>query len=472
VALRSDGINNLTGLAFKKASLQVPLSKVSNLFSKLPNAAILGGNDAGEKNRFSYFCAEPLEILELQTCDTTPFEKIQKSLDKYRLDKAKLDGLPEGIFTCGWVGYFSYDLGRFVENINSYSHDDLKMPLVRLGFYDRVICFDHRQGVFWLIAVELAGDDCKAEKKIAYLEAILEKSRDEKSIELAEFAEEEQLVDGFQANMTREYYLKAFAKIIKHIYDGDVYQINFSQRFSSDFTAKAIDLYHWQNKFNPAPYSAYLDAGDFKIVSASPELFMQIEKQKIRTCPIKGTRRRSGDLKTDRRSRSELLECEKEKAELDMIIDLERNDLGRICRYGTIKVSQARQIENYSTVIHAVATIEGGIRKGTNFSQCLRALFPGGSITGAPKVSAMQIIEALEPTKRALYTGSIGYIGTDGNVCLNIAIRTIIINGRKAFAQTGGGIVADSDPRREWDETLTKAKALLNGIKAVNQNRL
>jgi para-aminobenzoate synthetase component 1 len=188
----------------------------------------------------------------------------------------------------------------------------------------------------------------------------------------------------------------------------------------------------------------------------------------IRTKPIKGTRPRSSDAKTNERDFRELLHSEKEQAELNMIIDLERNDLTRICKYGTIKVVQPRIIESYPTVLHAVATVEGHLREDASFCDILKAIFPGGSITGAPKIRSMEIIDETEPTARGVYTGSIGFIGVDGSVCLNIAIRTVIIAGRKAYVQTGGGIVADSDAEAEWQETIVKAKALLAGIKAAN----
>jgi para-aminobenzoate synthetase component 1 len=273
----------------------------------------------------------------------------------------------------------------------------------------------------------------------------------------------------FKSNMSKDYYLQSIAKIKRYIYDGDVYQINFSQRFSANFNLEPYKLFLWQNKFNPSPYSAYVDSGDYKIVSASPELFININNGIITTCPIKGTRPRTHNKTIDEKNYSELVESEKEKAELDMIIDLERNDLGRICSYGSIKVVKRRDIEAFSTVFHAVATIQGKLQQEIDFVDCLKAIFPGGSITGAPKISAMKIISQLEPTARGLYTGSIGWFDLRGNACLNIAIRTIIIRDNIAYAQTGGGIVADSDAESEWNETLIKAKALLAGIKAVQK---
>jgi len=269
--------------------------------------------------------------------------------------------------------------------------------------------------------------------------------------------------------MTEDYYLQSIAKVKKYIYDGDVYQINFSQRFSAEFAADAAKLFLWQNKFNPSPYAAYIDSGDYQIVSASPELFININARTITTCPIKGTRPRMGDKTIDAKNYAELLASEKEKAELDMITDLERNDLGRICQPGSIKVKERRKIEAFATVFHAISTIEGKIKAGLDFVDCLKAVFPGGSITGAPKISAMNIINSLEPTARGIYTGSIGWIDLKGNASFNIVIRTIIVKAGIAYAQTGGGIVADSVPEAEWHETLVKARALLAGLSAVNK---
>ncbi|MHC4621662.1 MAG: anthranilate synthase component I family protein, partial [Planctomycetota bacterium] len=250
------------------------------------------------------------------------------------------------------------------------------------------------------------------------------------------------------------------------------------QRFECDYNARPADLFHWQNDYNPSGYAAYIDAGGFQIVSASPEMFITMRDGIISTKPIKGTRRRMDETgpnsleakRINGRNFNELVSSEKEQAELNMIIDLERNDLARICKPGSRKVVQPRSIESYPTVFHAAATVAGQLRDEISFCDIIKAMFPGGSITGAPKIRSMEIIDETEPTARGVYTGSIGYIGLDGAVCLNIAIRTIIIKDRKAFAQTGGGIVADSGADAEWDETITKARALLAGIQAVNSN--
>jgi len=448
-------------LVCKEVSTKIELQKLVRYFATLDNPAILGGvNLNSERNRYSYFAAEPVEIFGFSTSDNNPFEKLKTVLNKYRLD-ADITG-PAGVFTGGWIGFFSYDLNRYIENISPPA-DDLNLPLIRLCFYDKVICFDHLENCFHLFAIEFSED---GEEKITHLENILKQAADIKEEPVFKPCDNFDISD-FRSNITKEYYLDAIAKTKKYIYDGDVYQINFSQRFSAEFNCQPYKLFLWQNKFNPSPYSAYIDAGDYQIVSASPELFININNGTITTCPIKGTRPRTGEKAIDKKNYNELIENVKEKAELDMIIDLERNDLGRICRAGSIKVVKRRDIETFATVFHSVSTIEGRLKQDIDFTDCLKAIFPGGSITGAPKISAMNIINALEPTARGLYTGSIGWIDLKGNACLNIAIRTIIIKDNIAFAQTGGGIVADSDPQAEWNETLIKAKALLTGIRAV-----
>lgn len=458
-------------LHYRKLTCDVELSALSEVISKLPYATILGGNPSKENaDGFSYWMASPKEVFEFSTGQTEPFEELQKVLNKY---KPAADPLPKGMFPGGWLGFFGYELGRYIEPIPQAA-DDLRVPLIRLCFYDRIIAYDHCKKTFWLIALELEDDTEAAQQKLSFLAGLLNKARTvpvpmppPADIENIDFAQ-------IRSNMTKDYYLRAFDKIKRHIYDGDVYQINFSQRFDCEYSARPIDLFHWQNCHNPSPYAAYIDAGDFQIVSASPEMFITINDRIISTKPIKGTRKRYEDAsiaagRLNAENFQQLLTSEKEKAELNMIIDLERNDIARICKPGTRKVTQPRTIETCPTVFHAVATVAGELRDDVGFCDVLKAMFPGGSITGAPKIRAMQIINEIEPTARGIYTGSIGFLGLDGSVCLNIAIRTIIIKNNTAYVQTGGGIVADSDPMAEYDETITKARALLAGIAAVNR---
>ncbi len=428
-------------------------------------SSILGGNSSVENSgRYSYWAAEPREIFEFHSGQENPFKKLHHALTKYSAPDISKD-LPNGIFYGGWVGFFNYELGRYIEKLPETTIDDLEMPLIRLCFYDRVIAFDHFEKNCRLFALEIQGDNRKPEQKLDELEQLILKSQQIKipSFVCAELEKND--FSNIRCNMDKDYYFQTIEKIKKHIYDGETYQINFSRRFETDFNAEAIDLFHWQNQYNPSPYAAYIDTGDFKIVSASPEMFITINDGFIQTKPIKGTRPKIKNSKED--YTQELFDNQKEQAELNMIIDLERNDVAKICVPGTRKVTQPRTIETYPTVLHAVATVGGQLRDDVTICDVLKAMFPGGSITGAPKIRSMEIIDETEPTARGVYTGCIGFIGIDGNACLNIAIRTIIIRDNKAYAQTGGGIVADSDAEAEWQETIVKARALLAGINNV-----
>ena len=466
--------NIICKLHYKKIRTPINFPALNQIFARLDFPSILGANDAvTNTGRFSYWAAEPKDVFEFRAGEQNPFGKLQQALDKYKLEADK-NTLPEGIFCGGWVGYFSYELGRYIEQLPQTTIDDIEMPLIRLRFYDKFICYDHIENIFRLIALELPDENEKADDKIANLEQLLYQSQ-KISVPAPAAADIENIdVSQIRCNIDKDYYLRTVEKIKRYIYDGDVYQVNFSQRFVCDYNGPAIELFNWQNYHNPSSYAAYIDDGNFHIVSASPEMFITITDGIISTKPIKGTRPRLSTMnlqaeQINEKNLQELLSSEKEQAELNMIIDLERNDLTKISKYGTIKVIQQRTIEAYPTVFHAVATVQGQLRRESTFCDILKAMFPGGSITGAPKISAMTIIEETEPTSRGVYTGSIGFVGVDGNACLNIAIRTIIIKASKAFVQVGGGIVADSKAQAEWDETITKARALLAGINSVQR---
>ena len=454
------------------------LASLSEVFAALPSPAILGGNAAkASADGFSYWAGEPREVFEFTAGDGDPFPALELILNRYVLASEYAGGHIVGppstpTFCGGWIGYFSYELGRCIERLPGTTIDDLHTPLIRLSFYDRVIAYDHAGGTTWMIVVELPHDHESPEEKLACLERHLERSRRVRVPPPPLAPLEAGGLRDTPGNMSRAEYLRAVRRVKEYIRNGEVYQVNLSQRLELPFAGRPLDLFHWQNRHNPSGYAAYLDTGRFKIVSASPEMFIAMHNGQIRTKPIKGTRPRlAGDepdaSRLNRERFEDLLSSEKERAELNMIVDLERNDLARICQPGTRHVVQPRTIETYPTVYHAVATIGGQLRAGIRFSEILRAMFPGGSITGAPKIRAMEIIEELEPTARGVYTGSIGFLSLNGDVCLNIAIRTVIIASRLALVQVGGGIVADSDPVAEWDETLTKARALLTGIRAV-----
>jgi para-aminobenzoate synthetase component 1 len=454
------------------------LHTVSEVFAGRRSVSILGANPAViDGHGFSYWACEPREIFEFTTDQTDPFARLQSVLGKYKLTDGvappgEMDRPPSAMFHGGWVGYFAYELGRHIERLPEKTTDDLHLPLIRLCFYDRFVAYDHRSDVFWIVALELPGDSESPADKIASLEDPLHRSQQIRLDEPPRAHIEDMGLPGLRRNMTGRDYLNAVKQIKNYIRDGEVYQVNFSHRFEAPFQGSPLQLFHWQNRFNPSGYAAYIDAGGFQIVSASPEMFVTVHDGLIRTKPIKGTRPRIDGSRPraagiNAQQFNDLLVSEKEQAELNMIIDLERNDVARICKPGTRRVIQPRTIEAYPTVYHGVATIEGELRDGVAFGDLLKAMFPGGSVTGAPKIRAMEIIEELEPTTRGVYTGAVGHIGLDGAACLNIAIRTVIITAGRAFVQSGGGIVADSDPQAEWEETMVKARALLAGIQAV-----
>lgn len=468
--------NIICKLHCRKIIGPVNAEALSGVFASQPLPSILGGNSGHtEANRFSYWAARPRETFIFGAGDHNPFGKLQRVLDKYKLKGGGDCELPAGVFRGGWIGYFGYELGRFIEKLPQTTIDDLAMPLIRLCFYDRFVCYDRVEQSCWLVALQIPGDTEQPGEKLAGLEDLLAKAS-KVNIPPAEPSDLERIdFSQIRCNMSKAYYLEAIARIKNYIYEGDVYQVNFSQRFDCDYSAAPIDLYHWQNCFNPSPFATYIDAGDFAIVSASPEMFITIDDGLVRTKPIKGTRPRIVPSTADQteaelinaKNFADLLNSEKEKAELNMIIDLERNDVAKICEPGSRGVIVPRTIEAYPTVFHAVATVQGRLRSEISFCDVLKAVFPGGSITGAPKIRSMEVIDELEPSERAVYTGSMGFIGVDDNACLNIAIRTVIIQQGKAYVQTGGGIVADSDAEAEWDETITKARALLAGINAI-----
>jgi para-aminobenzoate synthetase component 1 len=332
-------------LHYKRIDTSVNLASLNEMFSKMESPSILGGNEAkADADGFSYWAADPKEIFEFRSGGQNPFEKLQLVLGKYKPEKDHIANLPKGIFCGGWIGYFSYEFGRYIEVLPQTAVDNLKMPLIRLCFYDKILCYDHNQRCFRLVVLELPDDIKKPEEKLDSLEKILTESQKVQLPKPVAADIENTDFSGIRCNMDKEYYLRQIGKIRRYIYDGIVYQVNFSQRFNCDFNAMPIELYHWQNHYNPSGYAAYIDSGDFTVVSASPEMFITLTDRIISTKPIKGTRPRLADTnennKINRKNSDGLLHSKKEKAELNMIIDLERNDIAKICEPGTRKVVQ------------------------------------------------------------------------------------------------------------------------------------
>ncbi|MBE9515314.1 MAG: aminodeoxychorismate synthase component I, partial [Chloroflexi bacterium] len=268
-----------------------------------------------------------------------------------------------------------------------------------------------------------------------------------------------------RSNFTREEYITAVNRVREYIAAGDVFQVNLSQRFEADLRIPPYELYKRLRAVNPAPFASYLNFPEVTVVSASPERFLKVQGDLVETRPIKGTRPRGRNAVEDERLAGELTHSAKDRAENVMIVDLERNDLGRICRYGTVQVTELAVLETFPTVFHLTSTIVGRLRRDKNNVDLLKAVFPGGSITGAPKVRAMEIIDELEPTRRSIWTGSIGYLSFNQDIDINIVIRTFLIREGKAYFQVGGGIIYDSDPEAEYMETLDKAKALIQALR-------
>lgn len=460
-------------LHVRRLTCPVDPARLTEVFAKQHLPCILGGHGTPlPGNQMSYWAADPVETLTINPQDGQIEDAIKAALQRYSLVQ---QDLPEDLpaFCCGWMGYFSYDLGPRFEPMPVTTCDDLHMPQVHLGFYDRCVAWDASTQTAFVMALRLPQDTLGPNEKLDATEALIEASAVTSVPVLRPVDVEAVDFSAIKQNMTLAQYTEAIGRIKQYIIDGDTYQINFSQRFELPFTGSPAALFHWQNRFNPSPYSAFLDTGSFQVVSASPEMFLTVDRGQIQTKPIKGTRPRLDESdRPDLRLQNEaavrdLLYSPKEQAELNMIIDLERNDLARICVPGTRRVVQPRTLETYATVYHAVATVGGTLKPELDFCDILKATFPGGSITGAPKIRSMQIIDETEPTARGLYTGSIGFVSVNHNACLNIAIRTIIIGHDTAYVQAGGGIVADSQAQAEYKETLTKARALIAGIQAV-----
>jgi len=368
-------------------------------------------------------------------------------------------------FTGGAVGYLSYDLCHFIEKLPQKAVDDLQLPECYLCFYDAIIAYDHLQNKVYIASTGLP--EPGGEKRRRRAEKRLNELRSEAALAPPPRAVAEPKKGGgpkLKANFTREGYLEAVSRAREYIGAGDIFQVNLSQRFEADMPTLPYELYKRLRRINPAPFACYFNFEGVGIVGASPERFLRVRGDKVETRPIKGTKPRGKTPAEDKALAQALLNSVKDRAENIMIVDLERNDIGRVCRYGTVGVTELAILETYPTVFHLTSTVEGRLREGKSGIDLLKATFPGGSITGAPKVRAMEIIDELEPTRRSVYTGSMGYIGSNGDMDLNIVIRTIIVKDGRAYFQVGGAIVYDSEPEAEYIETLDKGKALMQAL--------
>lgn len=418
-------------------------------FSKVKNSFLLESINACEKiGRYSFIGFSPFITIKAKG-DRVIIQEEEKEYRKKGnpflilrdiLKKAKKNPEFKGCF-----GYFGYSLSWFIEDLPKKNKDDIGLPDLYFIFPKSLIVFDHKLKKIEILSKDEDEIRKKLKKEEPFLSLTIKRGR-------------------ITSNLTKGEYIKMVKKAKEYIKAGDIYQANLSQRLFCKLEIDPWFLYKRLSSINPSPFAAFLNLPDGSIVSSSPERLIKVENGIIETRPIAGTRPRGKKENDDKTKEKELILSEKERAEHIMLVDLERNDLGKVCEYGTVISDEFMSIERYSHVMHIVSNIKGVLRRDKDFIDCVIAVFPGGTITGVPKKRCMEIIEELEPTSRGVWTGSIGYIDFGGKMDLNIIIRTIIIKDEIAYLQVGGGIVADSNPIDEYYETLHKAEALVLSI--------
>ena len=415
--------------------------------------------------RYSFLGIDPFARLEadragvrLNGAETggDPFESIAALCEQYGVEPRS--DLPP--FQTGLAGYFGYGLRRHVERVPPHARADIAWPDLILGLYDLVLAVDHAEGRAWLLASGYPETSPRAQRERAEARIAWARARLHRAPRTAPAAS---WAIAAKPDVTQAQFKDAVRRTIDYIEAGDIYQANITQRFRAKLPAgfDRLSLYHALRTRNPATFGAYLDFGATAILSSSPERFLKVADGKVETRPIKGTRPRGRSPAEDKALAAELLASGKDRAENLMIVDLLRNDISRVCTIGSVKVPTLFGLESYATVHHLVSVVAGELAQGRSAVELLRACFPGGSVTGAPKIRAMEIIAELEPTARGPYCGSIGYLSADGGMDSNIVIRTYCLQGQDLTFQVGGGIVADSDPQAEYEESLAKAKALI-----------
>ncbi|BDX19709.1 aminodeoxychorismate synthase, component I [Halopseudomonas aestusnigri] len=399
--------------------------------------------------RYSILCAGPL----LQIIDDQPAAQVQQHLRAAlrQLGPARWPGDLRLPFGAGLVGYLAYDYGRQLESLPCLARHDIALPDLSFGLYDWSVVSDHQLQRCWLV--------CHPQVPSAREQALL-RQLDSNAAPRQAFS----LCEPFAAEQGKAQYTEAFARVQDYIHAGDCYQINLAQRFSSHYQGDPLSAYCALRERSPTPFSAYLEMAGGTLLSLSPERFIEVQNGRVETRPIKGTRPRGSTPQQDQALAEELQRCEKDRAENLMIVDLLRNDLGRSCEPGSIRVPELFSLESYPNVHHLVSSITGRLRSDSDAIDLLMRAFPGGSITGAPKIRAMQIIEELEPVRRSLYCGSVGYLGCEGQMDFNIAIRSLVCHEGSIYCWGGGGVVADSELDAEYQETLTKVGNLLDAL--------
>ncbi|NVJ92427.1 MAG: aminodeoxychorismate synthase component I [Methylocystaceae bacterium] len=432
-------------------AIEIPYQDPCNLFAPHAQQSFAQFLDSAmvdeNQGRYSYIALSPLETL----CDPqNAFDKIKEKLATHPCQRLK-DKPP---FQGGYLGYIGYEFAHQIEKLPVQPTDPFTTPDICFGFYDTVAAFDHlkkRAWIFSLTSEERAHD-----------------LHNQLSTETTPSPYRPIRTD-WKSDFTQNSYEQTVQRVIDYIRAGDIFQANLTQRFTTEIPQDFDRFAFYQNlrRINPAPFSAYLNFDGFTVASSSPERFLQLNNQQVETCPIKGTRPRHTNTDEDQAQALTLKNSEKDRAENTMIVDLLRNDLSKVCTPHSVVVPELCEVHSFASVHHLISTVLGQLREEYNAVDLLHACFPGGSITGAPKVRAMEIIAELEPCRRNTYCGAIGYIGMDGSMDTNIVIRTLIFKEGAACAQVGGGIVADSDPQAEYQETLDKAQALFKAFTEV-----
>jgi anthranilate synthase component 1 len=463
------------------ADCETPVSAFLKLRGLAPEepAFLLESAEQGQRmGRYSFLGIRPRAVVRWSLGDPgDPYAYAAAALASYR--QAPLPELPH--FAGGAVGFFGYDLVRAVEPLGEPNPDPLGLPDMALMLSDVVVVFDHLMHTLTVLAhAYVEGDDqgegvegegvegeefdrtyARASATIAQVRAALDGPLPQ---EAARSRPREHGPPVFEPEMERSQFEAIVARIIEYVYAGDAFQVVPSQRWSAPIEQDAFSVYRGLRAVNPSPYMYFLDFGDFQVAGASPEPLLTVTGRTVSTCPIAGTRPRGASAEEDRRIAQELLADEKERAEHVMLVDLGRNDLGRVCEFGSVEVQTFMAVETYSHVMHIVSTVDGRLREGIAPMDALRSVLPAGTLSGAPKVRAMQIIDELESLKRGGYGGAIGYLSYTGDLDTCIHIRTVVVKDGRAYVQAGGGTVADAKPAYEYEESLAKARAVMRAV--------
>ncbi|MDD5504873.1 MAG: anthranilate synthase component I [Candidatus Omnitrophica bacterium] len=465
------------------ADFDTPLSAFMKIDDKRHSFLLESVEGAEKISRYSFLSSDPAAVIEakggtvrIKKKNGTTIIKSSNPLDEIagfmkQFSFVEVKGLPR--FCGGLVGYIGYDIVRFIEKLPLPRKDDLHVPDLRLMLTDTLLVFDHIRHTIKIVSNAFIPASSKApasdfyDKSVSKIEVLARRLRAPFKNNFSSMDKPAPAAE-ISSNISKSDFKKSVLKAKEYIRSGDIIQVVLSQRFQAEYDKNPINLYRALRSINPSPYMFYLSFKDFKLIGSSPEIMVRKENAIARVRPIAGTRPRGRDEKQDAEFEKSLLRDKKENAEHLMLVDLGRNDLGRVCRPGSVRVNDFMVIEKYSHVMHIVSDCSGVLLPPADMTRLLRASFPAGTVTGAPKIRAMQIINELEGAKRGPYAGCVGYLSFSGNLDVCITIRTILLQGSKAYVQVGAGIVADSIPEKEYQETVNKAKAMFKAISMAN----